>query len=62
MPRKMAGSAMSTIDWLMKTIRVPRVMFERAIHLYRPSGPPVPGSGPAVDGAPAPWVFRMAIS
>ena len=33
MPRKMAGRAMSTIDWLMKTIRVPRVMLDRAIHL-----------------------------
>ena len=33
MPRKMAGSAISTIDWLMKTMSVPRVMFDRAIHL-----------------------------
>jgi hypothetical protein len=33
MPRKMAGRAMSTIDWLMKTMSVPSVMFDRAIHL-----------------------------
>jgi hypothetical protein len=33
MPRKMAGRAISTIDWLMNTMSVPRVMFDRAIHL-----------------------------
>ncbi len=30
MPRKMSGSEMSTIDWLMKTINVPSVTVESA--------------------------------
>ncbi len=32
-PRKMSGSEMSRIDWLIVTIKIPRVVFERAIHL-----------------------------
>ena len=35
MPRKMFGRAIRMIDELMVAIRVPRVVFERAIHLYR---------------------------
>ena len=31
MPRKMSGSEMRTMDWLMKTIRVPSVTVARAI-------------------------------
>ena len=33
-PRKMSGSAINTMDWLMKTMSVPRVMVKRATHLY----------------------------
>ncbi len=33
MPRKMSGSEMSRIDWLIVTISTPRVVLERAIHL-----------------------------
>ena len=33
MPRKMSGSEMSRIDWLMVTINTPRVVLDRAIHL-----------------------------
>ena len=33
MPRKMSGRAMSTMDWLMKTISVPSVTSDRATHL-----------------------------
>ena len=32
MPRKMSGKEISTMDWLMKTIRVPRVTVASAIH------------------------------
>ena len=32
-PRKMSGMAMSTMDWLMKTISVPSVMVKSATHL-----------------------------
>ena len=32
-PRKMSGSEMRRIDWLMVTIRIPSVVLERAIHL-----------------------------
>ena len=35
MPRKMSGSAISTIDELMVAMRMPSVVFDRAIHLYR---------------------------
>ncbi len=31
MPRKMSGSEMRTMDWLMNTISVPRVTVESAI-------------------------------
>ena len=33
MPRKMSGSAISTIDWLIVTISTPSVVLESAIHL-----------------------------
>jgi hypothetical protein len=33
MPRKIAGSAMITIDWLITAIKIPRVVFDSAIHL-----------------------------
>jgi hypothetical protein len=33
MPRKMSGSAISTIEELIVAIRMPIVVFERAIHL-----------------------------
>ena len=33
MPRKMSGSAISTMDWLIVTISTPSVVFDRAIHL-----------------------------
>ena len=32
-PRKMSGSAISTIDWLIMTISMPSVVFDSAIHL-----------------------------
>ena len=32
-PRKMSGREISTMDWLMNTIRVPSVTVARAIHL-----------------------------
>ncbi len=32
-PRKTAGSAMITIDWLIVTISTPSVVFDSAIHL-----------------------------
>ena len=35
MPRKMSGSAISTMDWLIVIISTPMVVFDRAIHLYR---------------------------
>ena len=35
MPRKMSGSAISTIEELMVTISTPSVVLDRAIHLYR---------------------------
>ena len=46
-PRKMSGSAINTMDWLMKTMRVPRVMANRATHLYL---------GRLVRGGEAPFV------
>ena len=33
MPRKMAGSEISRIDWLIVTIKMPSVVLDRAIHL-----------------------------
>jgi hypothetical protein len=39
----MSGMAINTIDWLMKTMRVPSVMVKRATHLYRDR--PVRGAG-----------------
>ena len=33
MPRKMSGSAMRMIDELIVAIRMPSVVFDRAIHL-----------------------------
>ena len=33
MPRKTAGSAISTIDWLIVAISTPSVVFDSAIHL-----------------------------
>ena len=33
MPRKRAGSEISRIDWLIVTIKMPSVVFDRAIHL-----------------------------
>ena len=33
MPRKMSGSAMRMIEELIVAIRIPSVVFERAIHL-----------------------------
>ena len=33
MPRNSAGSEISRIDWLMVTIKIPSVVFDRAIHL-----------------------------
>jgi hypothetical protein len=33
MPRKMLGSAIGVIDWLMNTISVPSVTLKRATHL-----------------------------
>src|ERR1700733_6086870 len=35
MPRNRAGSEISRIDWLIVTIRMPSVVFDSAIHLYR---------------------------
>ncbi len=32
-PRKIAGSAMITIDWLITAIKIPSVVFDSAIHL-----------------------------
>ena len=32
-PRKMSGSAISTMDWLMVAISTPSVVFDSAIHL-----------------------------
>src|SRR5487761_1189976 len=37
MPRKMSGSEISRIDWLIVAMRTPSVVFDRAIHLYRSS-------------------------
>ena len=34
MPRKMSGSEISTIDWLIVAISTPSVVLDRAIHLY----------------------------
>jgi len=34
MPRKMSGSEMRRIDWLIVTINTPSVVLERATHLY----------------------------
>src|SRR5579875_3261494 len=36
MPRKMSGRAIRMIDELMVAIRIPRVVFDKAIHLYPP--------------------------
>ena len=33
MPRKMSGSEISRIDWLIVTINTPRVVLDNAIHL-----------------------------
>ena len=33
MPRKMSGSAISTMDWLIVAISTPSVVFDSAIHL-----------------------------
>jgi hypothetical protein len=33
MPRKMSGRAISTIDELIVAMRMPSVVFDRAIHL-----------------------------
>jgi hypothetical protein len=33
MPRKMSGSDMSKMDWLIVTIKTPSVVLDRAIHL-----------------------------
>ena len=44
-PRKMSGREMSKIDWLMVTIRMPRVVFDSAIHLYRSGRLRSPGPG-----------------
>ena len=33
MPRKRAGSEISRMDWLIVTIKIPSVVFDRAIHL-----------------------------
>jgi hypothetical protein len=33
MPRKMEGSEMMTIDWLIRTMKTPRVVFDSAVHL-----------------------------
>ena len=35
MPRKMSGSEINKMDWLIVTIKMPRVVFDKAIHLYR---------------------------
>ena len=32
-PRNRSGSEISRIDWLIVTIRMPSVVFDRAIHL-----------------------------
>ena len=32
-PRKIAGRAMITIDWLITAIKMPSVVFDSAIHL-----------------------------
>ena len=42
MPRKMAGSAMMTIEALTVAASMPRVVLERATHLYRPSAQTAP--------------------
>ncbi len=41
MPRKMSGSEMSRIDWLIVTIRTPSVALNRTVHLYRSPRVPV---------------------
>jgi len=33
MPLKMAGSEINRIDWLIVTIKMPRVVLDRATHL-----------------------------
>jgi hypothetical protein len=52
MPRKMSGNEINKMDWLIVTINTPKVVFDRAIHLYgvprsAMSGGP-PGTTPAV--------------
>ena len=42
MPRKMSGSAMSTIDAFIAAIKTPIVVFDKAIHLYLGSVDPAP--------------------
>ena len=50
MPRKMAGIAMITIEASIVAIVMLSVVFESAIHLYRPSVPSFPV--PFLPGAP----------
>jgi len=58
MPRKMSGSEIRTMDWLMNTIKVPRSGCQR--------DPPVPGlhrSGTAATGAdPLPFVSVVTLT
>ena len=46
MPRKMSGREMRTMDWLMNTIRVPRVTVASAIQRYDDWRLPVGAAGP----------------
>src|SRR5450432_90637 len=58
MPRKMAGIEMMTMDASIVAIVTDRVVFDRAIHLYRPpsSTPPssMPSSAALRSAAPEP--------
>src|SRR5262249_40475162 len=54
MPRNTAGSAISTIDWLIVAIRTPRVVLDSAIHLQCGPGP-----RPARVTAPATLEFTV---
>lgn len=53
-PRKIAGSEINTIEELMTAIRTPRVVFERATHLYRSDS-----AGPTVAGCVGDLTFTL---
>ena len=56
MPRKMSGNEISTMDWLMKTMRVPKVTVASATQRY----PDWPRAGSAGRADPL-AVLRVAV-